>query len=183
MTQLNAICKAANGRIQAYNHLVRNQQSRSIELQTECALEVLAELADDLGALAMYQQITDRMHQLDKHRVLAPITVSEGGGVSTLKENPIADSLVLLQTLAVKLHTSKEFYAKSIKYARQSKEQEPHLEKACLEQAASWQNLICYYEKQIASLSNSINEIFHDLQQALDTAKLIAVANKALGDK
>lgn len=75
MTQLNAIRKAANSRINAYNHLVRNQQSRSIELQTECALEVLAELADDLGALAMYQQITDRMHQLDQHRVLAPITV------------------------------------------------------------------------------------------------------------
>ena len=79
MTQLNAIRKAANSRIGAYNHLVRNQQSRSIELQTECALEVLAELADDLGALAMYQQITDRMHQLDQHRVLAPITVMGAG--------------------------------------------------------------------------------------------------------
>ena len=75
MTQLNAIRKAANERIKNYNQLVRCQQSRGIELQVECALEVLAELADELGALGMYQQITDRLHKLDQHRVLSPITV------------------------------------------------------------------------------------------------------------
>ncbi|ATG72894.1 hypothetical protein AN401_02660 [Zobellella denitrificans] len=74
MTQLNAIRKAANDRIHNFNQLVRVGQSRSIEFATECALEVLAELADELGALAMYQQITNRMHQLEQHRVLAPIT-------------------------------------------------------------------------------------------------------------
>ncbi|OIN09098.1 hypothetical protein [Oceanisphaera psychrotolerans] len=74
MTQLNAIRKAANERIYAYNQLVRRQQSHSIEFATECALEVLAELADELGALGMYQQITNRIHQLEQHRVLAPIT-------------------------------------------------------------------------------------------------------------
>lgn len=74
MTQLSAIRKAANWRIKNYNHHVRCHQASGIELQTECALEVLAELADDLGAFAMYQQITHRMHQLEKHQVLAPIT-------------------------------------------------------------------------------------------------------------
>lgn len=75
MTQLNAIRKAANERIKNYNHHVRCQQARGIEFATECALEVLAELADELGALGMYQQITNRIHQLDQHRVLSPITV------------------------------------------------------------------------------------------------------------
>lgn len=75
MTQLTAIRKAANSRINAYNQLVRRQQSRGIEFATECALEVLAELADELGALGMYQQITNRINQLEQHRVLAPITV------------------------------------------------------------------------------------------------------------
>lgn len=74
MAQLIAIRKAANSRINAYNQLVRSQQSRGIEFATECALEVLAELADDLGALSMYQQITSRINQLEQHRVLAPIT-------------------------------------------------------------------------------------------------------------
>ena len=75
MTQLTAIRKAANSRIHAYNQHVRNHQARGIEFATECALEVLAELADELGALAMYQQITNRIHQLEQHRILSPITV------------------------------------------------------------------------------------------------------------
>lgn len=75
MTYIHAIRKAANDRINHYNQLVRRHQSRNMWLQTECALEVLAELADELGAGAMYQQITDRMHQLEQHRILAPITV------------------------------------------------------------------------------------------------------------
>ena len=74
MTQLTAIRKAANARISNYNYLVRCQRSKNIWLQTECALEVLAELADELGAQAMYQQITERMQQLDEHRILAPVT-------------------------------------------------------------------------------------------------------------
>ena len=74
MAQLTAIRKAANDRINIWNQMARRQQARSIEHTTESALEVLAELADELGALAMYQQITNRMHQLEQHRVLAPIT-------------------------------------------------------------------------------------------------------------
>lgn len=78
MTQLNAIRKAANDRIHQWNQLARRGQARSLEFATECALEVLAELADELGALAMYQQITNRLHALENYTVLAPITAMGG---------------------------------------------------------------------------------------------------------
>ncbi|WP_445399912.1 hypothetical protein [Zobellella sp. An-6] len=74
MTQTNAIRQVANDFLAQYNRLACRGQAATLELQTECVLEALAEVAHRCGQNELYRQITDRQHQLEQHTVLAPIT-------------------------------------------------------------------------------------------------------------
>lgn len=78
MHQMTLIRQMANEHLSQFNRLVTKGLAGSTELQTEVALETLAELAHRSGYSELYRQITDRQHLLELHTVLAPITVRGG---------------------------------------------------------------------------------------------------------
>ncbi|MGP7732875.1 hypothetical protein [Oceanimonas smirnovii] len=79
MTQLNAISQVANGYLNEFNRLARQNQAAGMELQTECALEALAEVAHRCGYDALYEEIAERKNALWLHAPMASITA--GGEV------------------------------------------------------------------------------------------------------
>lgn len=78
MQQITIIRQMANEHLADFNRMARKGIAESTELQTECVLETLAELAHRSGFNELYQQITDRQHKLELHTVLAPITARGG---------------------------------------------------------------------------------------------------------
>ncbi|OYD24716.1 hypothetical protein [Oceanimonas baumannii] len=79
MTQINTISQVANGYLNEFNKLARQNKAAGMELQTECALEALAEVAHQSGYDALYEQITERKNALWLHAPMASITA--GGEV------------------------------------------------------------------------------------------------------
>lgn len=78
MQQITIIRQMANEHLADFNRLTLKGVAESAELQTECVLETLAELAHRSGFNELYQQITDRQHKLELHTVLDLIAVGEG---------------------------------------------------------------------------------------------------------
>ncbi|MFP2768358.1 hypothetical protein [Oceanisphaera sp. KMM 10153] len=78
MQQITLIRQMANEHLAEFNRLACKGLAAGTELQTECALETLAELAHRSGFDELYQQITNRQHKLELHTVLAPITTRGG---------------------------------------------------------------------------------------------------------
>lgn len=74
MQHITVLRQLANEHIHQFNRLVTKGMAASIEVQTETALETLAEVADRCGCAELYSQITDRQHLLELHQVIAPIT-------------------------------------------------------------------------------------------------------------
>lgn len=75
MQHITVLRQLANEHISHFNDLAAKGMARSIELQTECVLETLAEVAYRCNYKALYRAIADRKNQLELHRILSPITV------------------------------------------------------------------------------------------------------------
>lgn len=75
MPHIRVLRQLANEHIAQFNHLAAKGMAASIELQTECALETLSEVACRCNYSALYVAISERKNQLEHHRILSPITV------------------------------------------------------------------------------------------------------------
>lgn len=75
MPHIRVLRQLANEHIAQFNHLAAKGMAKSVELQTECTLEALAEVAYRCHYSALYAAISDRKNQLEQHRILSPITV------------------------------------------------------------------------------------------------------------
>lgn len=78
MQHITLIRQMANEHLAQFNRLVCKGMAASLEVQTETALETLAELAHRSGFNELYRQITDRQHLLELHTVLDLITARGG---------------------------------------------------------------------------------------------------------
>lgn len=75
MQHITLIRQMANDHLAQFNRFADKGRAEGLELQTEVALETLAELAYRLGDAELYRQITDRQHLLELHQPLALLEV------------------------------------------------------------------------------------------------------------
>ncbi|MBU3824162.1 MAG: hypothetical protein H9917_04990 [Candidatus Oceanisphaera merdipullorum] len=75
MQQITVLRQLANEYITLFNQHAAKGMANSIELQTETALEALAEVAYRNQYAALYRAISDCKNQLEQHRIISPVSV------------------------------------------------------------------------------------------------------------
>lgn len=78
MQHITVLRQLANEHIHQFNRMTAKGLAASVEVQTETALETLAEVAERCGYPELYRLITDRQHLLELHDILPLITVMGG---------------------------------------------------------------------------------------------------------
>ncbi|MDO6525415.1 hypothetical protein Q4519_06930 [Motilimonas sp. 1_MG-2023] len=73
MQHITVLRQMTNYHIAQFNRYAVNGMAASVEFQTECILEVLAEMADRCDYADDYRAISDRINQLHLHCVIDPV--------------------------------------------------------------------------------------------------------------